>query len=133
MKAVARRFDLRKVSARRLEELSDLVPADLVRSSDLGEFVWPAGLDPEAWREFRTSESLTRPIVTIAPEELTNAAEEVVRAAYSISRNDLIRVVGSQFGVRSLTSPVRERISEALDWAVATGRLAVDDDRFTVA
>ena len=133
VKAVARRFDLRKVSARRLEELSDLVPADLVRSSDLGEFVWPAGLDPEAWREFRTSESLTRPIVTIAPEELTNAAEEVVRAAYSISRNDLIRVVGSQFGVRSLTSPVRERISEALDWAVATGRLAVDDDRFTVA
>jgi len=133
VKIVARRFDLRKVNARRLEDLGELVPADLISSSDLGEFAWPAGTDRSTWREFRTSESLVRPIVAIAPEELTNAAEAVVRAAHSIDRIDLIREVGTQFGAKAVTAPVRERISEALDWAVSAGRLAVDDDRFTNA
>jgi hypothetical protein len=133
IKIVARRFDLRKVNARRLEDLGELVPADLISSSDLGEFAWPVGTDRSTWREFRTSESLVRPIVAIAPEELTNAAEAVVREAYSIDRVDLIREVGVQFGVKAVTAPVRERISDALDWAVAAGRLAVDDERFTNA
>ena len=57
----------------------------------------------------------------------------MVREAYSIDRLDLIREVGVQFGVKAVTAPVRERISDALDWAVAAGRLAVDDDRFTNA
>jgi len=133
VKTVARRFDLRKVSAKRLEEISELVPADLITSSDLGEFVWPGDTKPSEWREFRTSESLVRPIPAISPEEITNAAVEVVRSAYSISRSDLIRVVSSQFGAKAVTTPVKERISDALDWAVEARRLSVEDDRFTNA
>jgi len=58
---------------------------------------------------------------------------EVVRSAYSISRSDLIRVVSSQFGAKAVTAPVKERISDALDWAVEARRLSVEDDRFTNA
>ena len=133
LKFVARRFDLRKVNAKRLEEIGELVPADRVTTSDLGEFVWPVGIDPTTWREFRTSDTLVRPIVAISPEELANAATVIVKEAYSIDRTDLIRAVATQFGAKSVTAPVRERISDALDWAVADGRLQAEDDRFNTA
>lgn len=133
VKIVAKRFDLRKVSAKRLQDIGELVPADRITSSDLGEFVWPADVSPVDWREFRTSESLVRPIPAIPPEELSNAAMGVTKEAYSISRADLIRVVSSLFGAKAVTAPVRERISDALDWAVEAGRLRVENDRFTSA
>ncbi len=51
---VARRFGLNAVRSSRADVIAAIVPRRQLRKSRLGAFAWPAHLDPETWRGYRT-------------------------------------------------------------------------------
>lgn len=77
-KLVLERFEFdRGYHSRRESVLRHLPPSLRVRTSELGDFVWPARLDPDTWRGFRRSSpedgERGRKLEEIAPEEIANA------------------------------------------------------------
>lgn len=71
---VCRRFGLDRVSAGKREMVVRCIPAELIKKSELGDFVWPKELNPIGWRGYRTTPAeITRSLMDIAPEEIVNA------------------------------------------------------------
>ena len=65
---IGHRFGFDRVSSNRKEFITSCVPSELIRSTELGDFVWPRELDQETWRGFRTTpEDMTRALAEIAP------------------------------------------------------------------
>jgi hypothetical protein len=121
---VGRRFGFDRVAAARQSFILEAVPADRVRSSSLGDFVWPTSLDPIEWRGYRTTpEGIDRPLTDVAPEEIVNAMAAVA-GEYSIaSDEELFRATLSLFGQRRLTSQTTARLQECCALAVRHARL----------
>jgi hypothetical protein len=100
-----------------------------------GDFVWPAGLDPAAYRDFRTGDDgdAPRDLAQVPPEELANAAEVLLRDAGSLEVEALTREVARVFGVQRLGAYVREALGTGIDLLVAQGRAVVREDRIAPA
>ena len=132
-KIVGRRFGLQRVVGTRSAVILAVVPRDLMHSSALGTFVWAKGMLPDSYRAFRpTPAGVDRSVNEIAPEEIANAMEHVARIGHGVTPDELLRETAAIFGVHRLTEPVRARLEQTLDWAVAAGRLREDGGRIYV-
>jgi hypothetical protein len=120
VRIAAAAFGLTRVTAARRAALLALLSQDAV----VGEFVWPADVDPATWRGFRRSAaSSDRPLEHVAPEEIGNAMAALCRADGGLARDALhLRTLGV-FGYRRRTPALLPLLDAALAGALADGRL----------
>ena len=129
-RVVGQRFGLARVRADRVESIMRLVPADLVHGSGDEQFVWPAGANPDRWRDYRTANAEHRSLGQIPLEEIANAMLDVSRTTRITTATELARAALAALGYLRLTDGVRTRLDEATELALQTGRLVRDGDRF---
>lgn len=130
-RSIARRFGFDRVPGIRQRFILDLVPPDLVRSSEQGDFVWPTQLNPTTWRGYRTTPpDLSRPLTHIAPEEIVNAMAAVCARLPIRDDEQLFRETLAVFGQRRLTGTSRTRLETCRDRALSHGRLVDDGGRY---
>jgi len=123
-RSIGHRFGFDRVAAARQRFILEAVPADRIRSSELGAFVWPSGLDPETWRGFRTTpEDLDRPLTDVAPEEIVNAMAHAASEQHCSDDEQLYRATLSMFGQRRLTTQTAARLGACRRLAEARARL----------
>jgi len=111
-RSIGRRFGFDRVTSGRQRFILEAVPAELIRRTTLGEFVWPAGLDRETWRGYRTTPAdIGRPLSDIAPEELINAMADTANSSRYDDEHELYRATMLVFGQRRLTSQTIARLA----------------------
>lgn len=114
------RFGFGRVTASRAEVITSVVPPELVHSSELGDFVWPAQLDPSTWRGYRSKPAdHTRALPDIAPEEIVNAMMHACSRTL-LAEVDLMRETLSAFGLKRLTASTEEHLRERLTFGVTS-------------
>jgi hypothetical protein len=111
------------------ERLQELERSKRVLRS--GEFLWPLSRDPASWRGFRHGEldEQSRDVAHVAPEELANAAEALLREAGSLEHEALLREVAALFGIERVGPRVREAIESGVEVLLASGRCTTDGTR----
>jgi hypothetical protein len=123
-KFVANLFGIQRVRAERIEVVLSRVPREVRRATALGGFLWPEGLDPEAWRRFRRQEpgqSSARSVEEVAPEELRNALLYLVETGVGIGRSDAVAELAELFGIKRVSKGIRSRLEAAIDLAIEEG------------
>ena len=71
---------------------------------DKAKFVWPDGVDPKAWTEFRPNTSqVERPFLFVSPVEIANAMRFLKQRAPGISDTDLDSETLRTFGRKRRT------------------------------
>jgi hypothetical protein len=119
-------FGLSRVTEARRDALLALLPNS---AAPVGEFVWPAGLDPDSWTFFRRqASSAQRPLEHVAPEEIGNAMVALTRAGAASSRDELYRRTLEVFGHRRRTPALLPLLDAALAAVVGRGRLTEQPD-----
>jgi hypothetical protein len=104
-RSIGRRFGFDRVASGRSRFILESVPHELLRTSELGEFVWPPTLNAGSWRGYRsTPEGIFRPLSDIAPEEIVNAMSDLVAGHTVGDQDELFRATIEIFGQRRLTS-----------------------------
>ena len=102
LRIVAQRFGWRHLMPHRRGAVLDCLPSDVRRDRAVwqGEtFLWPAGMDPETYREVRGGSRADRKIAEIAPQERANAIRLVLAESDGrCSEGDLVRGVNEVFG-----------------------------------
>ena len=112
-RVVARRFGLNAVRAARVDDIVKLVPrAQVRRNRKLGDFAWPATIDPDTWSGFRMAgDDSSRSLDEIAPQEISNAMLAVLHDYPDLeSVDDLLRGTAELFGIFRLGANVRARL-----------------------
>ena len=95
----------------------------------VGDFLWPAHLDPLTWSQFRTSKPNDpdrRDADSIPPEEIANAAAAVLTRALSLERAELVTQLMLVFGISRRGAKVDDHFQKGLDHLVSTGRVIAE-------
>jgi hypothetical protein len=125
VRVAAAAFGLSRVSPARRESLLGLLPD----GSEVGDFVWPADLDPATWTGFRRQASgADRPLAQVAPQEIGNAMAALCRASGGLARSALFGATLEVFGTRRQTPALLPALEAGLAAAVAAGRLTEQPD-----
>lgn len=123
-RSIGHRFGFDRVASARQRFILQVVPRERIRSSALGEFMWPANLDPDAWRGYRaTPENMERPLTEVAPEEIVNAMVHSASGRRCSDEEQLFRATLEIFGQRRLTGPTSARLAACLELGVRNSRL----------
>jgi very-short-patch-repair endonuclease len=102
-----------------------------VRRSGKREFVWTKELAEKAYEGFRIpgeTDSKARTAEQICPEEIANAAAQVLTLHISMSQDDLTRETANVFGITRLGNKVRSSFEEGVELMKKTGRCRVDGE-----
>lgn len=127
-RSIGRRFGFDRVTSGRQRFILEAVPAELLKRTTLGEFVWPTGLDKDIWRGYRTTPAtINRPLTDIAPEELINAMADTANADLYNDEHELYRATMLVFGQRRLTSQTIARLAVCRQLAEERSRLIKTD------
>ena len=82
---------------------------------DGDRFVWPEGVDPETWTQFRpNAQDVDREFTEISPVEIRNAAQSVREENSDLDQDDFELAVLEIFGRKRRTEAVRAHLSKAL-------------------
>lgn len=106
---VARRFGLASVRAARIASINELIPKAQLRTSSLGSFAWPMGLDPDVWTGYRSAGA--RSLDEVAPEEIANVMRAVRHRHPNSNAEQILRATGETFGITRLGTNVRLRLA----------------------
>ncbi|WP_099332954.1 Swt1 family HEPN domain-containing protein [Actinomyces minihominis] len=97
---------------KRLEK--EIKAANLLLDAD--DFVWPEGIDPENWEQFRPSPpEAQRDFVSISPVEIRNAARFVLDSNEDMDEDGFELAVLEVFGCKRRTEGVRAHLRKGLD------------------
>jgi hypothetical protein len=96
-----------------------------------GDFLWPPGLDPEAWPGFRAPPpgGVAREAAEIPIEEIAGALAWVLAQNLALDRADLLRQAARAFGIARVGPRVADRLDEAIRWLADRRRCAIDGER----
>jgi hypothetical protein len=123
-RVVAGAFCLSRVSEDRKHAIQRVVPLEHRHEGD-GEFYWPRGVDPAAWRTVRSPyNGVNRSFEEISLVEVGNAMLIVAEQTGGILGDELKREALNLFGGRRRTQAINARLDRALDRAVSEGLLA---------
>jgi hypothetical protein len=123
-------FGLGRVAQGRKDAIAALIPATLV----VGDFVWPADLQPATWTEFRRQLSGSdRPLEHVAPQEIGNAMAALCRAAAGMSQDELFTQTLDIFGLRRRTPAQVAVLETALAHAIRSVRLTMQPSGLLLA
>lgn len=126
---VARRFGLRKVTAKRTEQIELYVPPHLIRrSANHDKVVWPEGEGPDTYTSYRIpAPNSRRPVSRIPYEEIRNALVELCWARpVGLSPDELVWLVNREFGGQRVTTATGERLRGVIDAAIREGTLRIE-------
>lgn len=115
-----------RVRRRVVDEAAKLaVSKGIVRQ---GEFLWPAGMTPDALETYRKPEegSLVRDAEMIPPEEVSIAAAWVLSNSLSLERDEAIREMAKCFGLQRVGKNVAQAMERGLDRLASRGLCAFD-------
>ncbi|WKK72616.1 DUF3320 domain-containing protein [Rathayibacter oskolensis] len=111
---VGRSFGLQRVHAARSEKIRRQIKASEV-FVDPERFVWPLGLDPETWSEFRPNTSgADRNLLHISSREIANAAEFLLRTDPQLDRTTLEIRLLQTFGRRRRTPAFTSHLAKGI-------------------
>ena len=123
IKRVAREFGLQRVTNQRLSTLTPLLAIRQVTEVVEDMYVvWPDGVDPSVWKDFRRTTVDVRKLETITPYEVVNVMAVTVRRSITISSEELIRWTAQYFGSGRVTAKQSEYLSLCIKWALDSGR-----------
>jgi very-short-patch-repair endonuclease len=133
---VAQAVGAARVGARLRAEIDEALGALSPSVGRRQDFLWPAGLDPEGWQEFRVADpdvdgSLRR-AQELPPEEVANAALAVLRAEVAMPWAELVRETRSRLGYGRTGSQVEEAMERGIRHALEAGRAAERDGVVTL-
>ena len=132
LRRVAKEFGIGRFTDTQLRKMWPLLGTRPHTQIDDVVYLWPNEIDPSSWRIFRQSTTEQRKIEDIAPYEVVNAMESVVRQSISISEVELIRWTATFFGAKALTDKGQGIIKSHLEWAIRVRRLHAEDGYLTV-
>ncbi len=135
---VARRladaYGLKRLTTRLKDRVGALLPqANNWRfSAESSHFFWRRDQDPATWRSFRVPPSDGKPerrARHVAPEEVANAAEVLLKEHIAIDLEDLARETSRLFGYRRFTDKVRGPMETGVRLLVERGGARLDGSR----
>lgn len=110
---IAASFGVRKLHASRAKKLVHQAKAAGL-TIDAAKFVWPDGVDPATWPEFRPNSSdAERPFLFISPVEIANAMIFLKRRFPQISAEDLDAATLRTFGRKRRTKQFTVHLGKA--------------------
>ena len=110
---VAASFGLHKLHAARAKKIAYQVKASGLLI-DQAKFVWPNGIDPEQWTEFRPNTSrIDRPFLFISPVEIANAMRFLKGRKPGLSDGELDAATLQTFGRKRRTSQFAAHLARA--------------------
>lgn len=113
---VAASFGVRKLHAKRAAQIKRQVKAAGLLVDHDG-FVWPDGLDPSRWEEFRpNSSAVDRPFWHISPVEIANARRFITRQDAAADAATIDSATLRTFGRRRRTRRIGSHLAKA--WAL---------------
>jgi len=131
---IGRRFGLSRVRTERVNAILACLPDGRIRRSPLGDFVWPLGVSPEEWREYRhTPAGCNRPLECIPPEEVRNAILDFVARGLSIAEDELLESLAELLDIKRMTTSVRERLLQHVAATHTSGAVRKEGDRYLLA
>lgn len=119
---------------RRFEELFKASELEKTISNNT-EFYWNKGQSPREYTLFRVlaDEATRRNMEDIAPEEIANAIQYILKNQVSLSKPDLVREVYKIFGFSRGNSNIEDAVFAGLDIAVSKEYVSVDSsDRVVI-
>ena len=127
-KLVAGRWGFTRVMDKAQRRLQEVIGAqELIVEDDFGEpFLWPAGADPDAYRDFRLpakSERTQRTVDEISTREFAAAALHFLEQFGGMNEPDLVREVGRVFAIPRITPNIRARIENSITRLRTTNRI----------
>ncbi|MSR62026.1 MAG: DUF3320 domain-containing protein [Planctomycetes bacterium] len=130
---VARRFGFERVRQKVLERVDEVArQAGLTRTAQGARAIlWPRGVEPTAWRAFRTSASDDpdlREAEELPWQEIANAAAHLLAANGACPRLELQRALSRLFGFRALGAALAAQMDAGIECLVAAGRARLDAD-----
>jgi hypothetical protein len=127
---VARRFGYSRLGESKRDELTQ----SLITQFDLVDgFVWPIGVDSDLWRGARRSPSTAvRALAEVSQQEIANVMDLILREAFSITRDDLLKDTAEVLGYGRLSEQGRAWLNTALDRSLAQKRVVTDGERLTL-
>jgi len=113
---IAASFGVQKLHANRAVKITRQAKAAGLLI-DKGKFVWPDGVDPEAWAEFRPNTSqVERPFLFVSPVEIANVMRFLKKRTAGISDTDLDMATLRTFGRKRRTKQFAAHLAKA--WAL---------------
>lgn len=110
---VAASFGVHKLHARRAGKIAYQVKASGF-SIDKAKFVWPNGIEPESWTEFRPNAShVDRPFLFISPVEVANAMRFLKRRKPELTDAELDSATLQTFGRKRRTPQFAAHLAKA--------------------
>jgi len=110
---VAASFGMQKLHSKRAAKIAYQVKAGGLLI-DKAKFVWPDGVEPKDWAEFRPNSSqVVRPFLHVSPVEISNAMRFLKRRTPGISEADLDRAALQTFGRKKRTKQFAAHLAKA--------------------
>ena len=110
---IAASFGVQKLHANRAAKITRQAKAAGLLI-DKGKFVWPDGVDQDAWAEFRPNTSqVERPFLFVSPVEIANAMRFLKRRTPGISDVDLDSATLRTFGRKRRTKQFAAHLTKA--------------------
>jgi hypothetical protein len=113
-------FGLNRASEGRKNTLLSLLPPSAV----VDGYLWPDGVGPDAYEDFRRQTASTdRPIEHVAAEEIGNAMAALCRSSAGMMAEELLTQTATVFGYKRRTPAITPALEAALELALHRGRL----------
>ena len=132
---VAQAWGLKRAGSRIRDVVRDAVKNNkiqlLIRRSGKREFVWTKDLSNKPYNGFRIpneNDPTVRSADEICPEEIANAATQVLTLHISLSQDDLARETARIFGITRLGPKVRSSIEKGLELMKKNGGCRVEGE-----
>jgi very-short-patch-repair endonuclease len=103
----------------------------IVRRAGKREFVWSAEMAEMPYEGFRVpgvGDSRVRTAEEICPEEIANAAAQILTLHISMGHDDLVRETAKVFGIARLGNKVRSSFEEGLELLKKNSRCRIEGD-----
>lgn len=130
---ITQAWGLKRAGSRIREVVRDAVKKNnlQIRSTGKREFVWTKDLTDKPYNGFRIpneNDPKLRSAEEICPEEIANAALQVLTLHISISQDDLARETARVFGITRLGNKVRSSLEEGIELMKKNGGCRVEGE-----
>ncbi len=134
---VAAHWGIRRLTTKVAQRIAHIARSSLVRIEQRGNrtFLWPADSDPACYQGYRVPDSdpeSRRESADLPPEEVANAASELLRRWVSLPLKDLTTETARVFGFQRTGKGVALYIQEGIDLLVSRGEAALRDGQVTL-
>jgi hypothetical protein len=120
-------FGFGRVTTSRRDSILALIDRRFAR--DIEGFLYPQNIQPKDYLKWKKSmKGVQRLPVEVSLIELGNAMKDIAKAVQGIQKEQLFSELLSLLGVTRLTEGSRQRLDQALEMALKTGKLVRDGD-----